>query len=255
MSQYRTWTYHKCDYLNLEKNRLSPEFHLAQQARQNRSRFKRADLLQDQKHAINSQAGERAPFLQRLPGETWNKFTGTVKVKIIKANYCLLISYELCILSSSKSSPGTAYHFHPNVRATSQHTYERSSGRYAVSWLKHSRESIRTLTGPVLFIIVFILLLLLLLLLQYSFISYEGKEHTKTSQYMATYYWEKSSQPLRLASLSHISCHTGEIDMAMLSSQMWWNGGGNRMTEMEINDLHWLHYGYFPLTTQLRQNW
>ena len=53
--------------------------------------------------------------------------------------------YEKRILSSAESGPGTAYYFHANVRATSQHTFERSCGRsdVCVTWLKNSRESNR----------------------------------------------------------------------------------------------------------------
>ena len=36
------------------------------------------------------------------------------------------------ILSSAKSDPGTAYYFHANVRATSQHSFERSCGHSEV---------------------------------------------------------------------------------------------------------------------------
>ena len=35
---------------------------------------------------------------------------------------------EMIMRSSAKSGPGTAYYFHANVRATSQHTFERSYG-------------------------------------------------------------------------------------------------------------------------------
>ena len=36
------------------------------------------------------------------------------------------------ILSSAKSGPGSAYYFHANVRATSQHIFERSCGHWEV---------------------------------------------------------------------------------------------------------------------------
>ena len=44
-----------------------------------------------------------------------------------------------------------AYYFSANVRAASQHTFERSNAdirKYVVSWLKHSRESSRSVPGP-----------------------------------------------------------------------------------------------------------
>ena len=51
------------------------------------------------------------------------------------------------IPSSAESSPGTAYCFHANVRATTQYLNVRADiGKYVVSWLKHSRAS----NGPVL---------------------------------------------------------------------------------------------------------
>ena len=45
-----------------------------------------------------------------------------------------------------------AYYFHANVRATSQHTFERSCGHSKVKLcrvLKHSRESNRPVPGPI----------------------------------------------------------------------------------------------------------
>ena len=98
---------------------------------------RRAHWPASQIHVADS--GRSASFVHRIDVFSVPFVTSAVSV----------ISRE--IINSANSGPGIAYYFQANVRATSQHTFERSCGHSKVCCvvaLKHSRESNRPVPGP-----------------------------------------------------------------------------------------------------------